>query len=137
MNETLELMERLKAIREALNMNQMDFAARLDISCTSISDMEKGEYKPNFDFIQKCATEFRINLYYLVFGEGEMFAGEKPAISGTGYVADITDVRNFLYHFERSSLVQYQMLSYFSSFYHREEDVIKYQLDEYEKKFNK
>ena len=36
MNETLELTERLKAIRKALNLNQRDFAEKLDISIKTV-----------------------------------------------------------------------------------------------------
>lgn len=136
MNEILELTERLKAIRKALNLNQRDFAEKLDISCTSVSELEKGKYKPNFEYIQKCVKKFRINIFYLMFGEGDMFLGDKPLFGSNRYAARVEDVQEFLYNFERSPLLQYHVLSDFSGFYRIEKDIIDLQVVEYEKKYN-
>lgn len=137
MSEELDLIERLKAIRKAITMNQRDLAKKLEISCTSISEMEKGKYKPNFDFMYKLVKEYRVNLNYLMFGEGEMFMGEKPVSNNGGYAANSEDVKWLFHHFERSPLVQYYLLSTYTTFYHKEKEIIDLQLEEYEKKFKK
>jgi transcriptional regulator with XRE-family HTH domain len=42
---------RLKLTREALNLRQKEFAAGLNISATSYSEIESGKYKPNYEFL--------------------------------------------------------------------------------------
>ncbi|MCP5050425.1 MAG: helix-turn-helix transcriptional regulator, partial [bacterium] len=77
-NETnMAIARRLKDIREALKMKQVDFAKRLGVSPAGLSEMEKGRYKPNIDVAMILVAEFNVNLYYLVMGEGGMFSGEK------------------------------------------------------------
>jgi transcriptional regulator with XRE-family HTH domain len=65
--------ERLKLTRETLKLKQKEFAARLNISAASYSEIESGKYKPNYEFIYNLAKEFNVNLYYLLFGKGDMF----------------------------------------------------------------
>jgi transcriptional regulator with XRE-family HTH domain len=67
------LKSRLKAIRHALDLSQKEFAGHIKISAPSYSEIETGKYKPKFDVIQKIGKAFNVNLYYLVYGEGEMF----------------------------------------------------------------
>jgi hypothetical protein len=57
-------------------------------------------------------NEPNVNLYYVLFGEGGMF--EDPLVSAIrqveAFAKNIGDVREFLYYFKRSSIVQYFIL---------------------------
>jgi transcriptional regulator with XRE-family HTH domain len=68
-----DISDRIRLIRNTLQMRQKDFADKVGISISSLSEMEKGKYKPNLDFITKLSSEFNVNLYYLIFGRGDMF----------------------------------------------------------------
>ncbi|MCP5053463.1 MAG: helix-turn-helix transcriptional regulator [bacterium] len=69
--------KRLKAIRETLGYNQTDFARLLGISGGGISEPEHGKYPPRVATIERLARDFKVNLYYFILGEGEMFATAK------------------------------------------------------------
>jgi transcriptional regulator with XRE-family HTH domain len=135
MNEN-DIAARLSQIRQALKFKQKDFAERLDISAPSLSEMEGGKYKPNFDFLAKLAKEFNINLYYLFFGEGEMFidAATSYLNKAKDFATDTEDMRKFFYYFQRSPVLRYLILAHFRISLLKEKEAIEYDLLEYEKK---
>jgi len=125
--------ERLKKIREALNFNQREFSSQLDISEASYSDFENGKHKPKYGFLYTLARKFNVNLYYLMFGEGEMFLD--PAGSTFKNMSNILvnreEVSRFLWYFERSPLVQFSTMSNFRSILRREKETIEQEAAEY------
>ncbi|MDR0909508.1 MAG: helix-turn-helix domain-containing protein [Spirochaetaceae bacterium] len=68
----LSINQRIKLVREALKLNQRDFATRLSASHGLIAGIETG--KPvNIRLIKLIASEFSVNEAWLSTGEGEMF----------------------------------------------------------------
>lgn len=135
--EESDLTKRLKEIRKALQINQRDFAERLGISGPSISEIEKGKYKPNFDFLYELAKEFKVNLYYLMFGEGDMFIGEKPiTVNNDSYITQ-SKVNHLFHYFERSPQVQLALMSAFNRVLSEDRELINEELAAYEKKYKK
>jgi len=78
--------------------------------------------------------EFNVNLYYVLFGEGDMFID--PIFSSYNrtrrYAVNVDDVRDFLYHFERSPMLQYFILSQYQAKMLSEKDLTKRQIGENE-----
>ena len=70
MSENLDLADRLKKIRLELNLKQKEIAAELKISKATYSEVEGGNYNPNFNLIENIVLKYNVNLYYLLFGEG-------------------------------------------------------------------
>ena len=68
---------RLKLIRKELQISSDDFANKFEISRSLLSGIENGQCYPGFDFLVNAAVKINVNLYYLIFGEGEMFLQEK------------------------------------------------------------
>jgi transcriptional regulator with XRE-family HTH domain len=135
MNRENGIGERIRLIRKALKEKQKDFAEKLDVSGPSLSEIEKGKYKPNHDFIVKLCRDFKINLYYLLFGEGEMF--EKDASGGypvhlEGLSVSGEDVRQFLWDFERSPTVQFLTLANYRTILCEKRAVVSKEIEEYE-----
>jgi transcriptional regulator with XRE-family HTH domain len=60
MNEEHNVSQRIKKIRRALNFKQKEFAQQLSISGGSLSEMEKGKYPPNFEFLKKVSRDFNV-----------------------------------------------------------------------------
>jgi transcriptional regulator with XRE-family HTH domain len=60
MNEEHNVSQRIKKIRKALNFKQKEFAQQLSISGGSLSEMEKGKYPPNFEFLKKVSRDFNV-----------------------------------------------------------------------------
>ena len=135
MTNERDIAVRLTEIRQALKFKQKEFAERLNISAPSLSEIEGGKYKPNFDFMAKLVKEFKVNLYYLFFGEGEMFID--PAAFYINKVKDFTidteDMRKFFFYFHRSPVLRYLMLAQFRISLLKEKEDIENDLLEYEK----
>lgn len=115
--ESAEVGQRIKQIREALKLKQKDFAEKINMSGPSLSELETGKYKPGFDILVNLSKLFNVNLYFILFGQGEMFID--PLLSPYNrlreYAVNIDDVRDFFYHFEHSSILQYYILNTYKS----------------------
>jgi transcriptional regulator with XRE-family HTH domain len=64
---------RLKHIRKALQMNQTDFGARINLSQTTIGQYEKETRPITERVISQLVAEYNINEEYLRHGNGAMF----------------------------------------------------------------
>lgn len=71
--------QRLKALREKTGLTQEEFAARLGIKRTAISNYEIGRNKPIDAVISLICREFNVNETWLRTGEGEMFLPKPTA----------------------------------------------------------
>ena len=64
---------RLKDIRKALRLTQKEFAARLGITDSGISRLEKGQNQLTDQLIRAICREYKVNYEYLKNGIGERF----------------------------------------------------------------
>lgn len=69
--------ERLKTIRKALDLNQTDFGARINLSQTTIGQYEKETRPITERVISQLVAEYNINEEYLRHGTGEMFVSHR------------------------------------------------------------
>lgn len=67
---------RINSLIAALNIKKVDFAKRLSISQSFVSDMCSGRGKPSERTITDICHEFNVNETWLRTGEGEMFVKE-------------------------------------------------------------
>ncbi|MCP5054408.1 MAG: helix-turn-helix transcriptional regulator [bacterium] len=105
---------RVKLIRQMLKLKQSEFAEKTGMSGPSLSELENGKYKPGVDFLVKLHLEYKVNIYYVLFGAGDMFIdqGFPNLLEGKDeYWVHIDEVREFLYYFKRSRLFQYDIMS--------------------------
>ncbi|MFQ9403326.1 MAG: helix-turn-helix domain-containing protein [Eubacterium sp.] len=65
--------ERIKKIRNSLNISQTDFAQKLSISRSAVCKMESGENCPSEQTIKLICNEFSVNEEWLRTGNGKMF----------------------------------------------------------------
>ncbi len=65
--------ERLKEIRKALGLSQIEFAERLNIKITTYNAYEVGRNKPTNATIGLICKTFNVNEKWLRTGEGDMF----------------------------------------------------------------
>ena len=131
MKEEKDLGKRVKLVRNKLGLKQKDFAKILKMSGGALSEIESGKYKPGHDFFYMISKEFNVNLYYLIFGEGEMFTD--PAKELTGLEAENEDVRQLFFYFERSKLVRYYILGYFNKIFFENKNIIDKEVEEQKK----
>ncbi len=60
---------RIAEIRNARGYNQFDFADKLNVSKSSLSNYERGDQKPNTEFLYFLSKEFNVDLHWLITGE--------------------------------------------------------------------
>ena len=127
------LISRLKAIRHALDLSQKEFARHIKISAPSYSEIETGKYKPKFNVIQNIGKAFNVNLYYLLYGEGEMFIDPSHPFfkSTSGFLIKDDEIRKFFRYFEYSPMVQFMVLANFRKILNTEKDAIAREIEDY------
>jgi len=104
--------DRIRAVRRALDIKQIDFAARMGATPQNISEIEKGAYNPGIDLIKKIAKEYDVNLYYLIFGEGEMIISpEEFALINPSNDLGLSEYeKDFFFLLLNSRMIRFQVL---------------------------
>jgi transcriptional regulator with XRE-family HTH domain len=84
--EKQETAKRIKAFRRLQNLNQKDFASLLNVSKSRISQVETtGEI--SVDVYRKLKHLYpKLNLNWLMVGEGSIFTNQEPSEANTGMV---------------------------------------------------
>ena len=135
MSESIKFGKRLKAIREHLGFRQNQFAKKLDISNTALSELESDKYPPNLKLIIRIARDFDVNLDYLVFEKGEMFEQESSKKALKIIEDSIFDHEGFLkllHDLKRSPFLQYSLMSHYRLMLGKEAEVIRGEFQAYE-----
>ena len=84
--------DRIHDIMTHLGLSQQDFAARLDLSSSSISNIFNGRTNPTIMHVNAIHRAFpQINEKWLLFGEGEMIEGENDTPSPMSEITIIDD----------------------------------------------
>ena len=124
--QNTEIGNRIKQTRKALNLKQKDFAKELNISVSSLSEVETGKYKAGIELLTLLSKKYNVNLYFVLFGEGDIFISPTASLytRASKFAINLKDMRNFLYHFERSSILQYFILSQYKARMLSEGDMI-------------
>ena len=123
--------ERLQEIRNKLNFLQKDFAEELEISSSSLCDIEGGKIKPRFELIYNLPKKFKVNILYLLYGTGDMFMHEEDEIFRQSGVLEKHKewFKEFISYFEDSPMVRYALMSYFFSYINEHDKLIKIDID--------
>lgn len=126
--------ERLKKIRLELDLKQSELAARLSVKASTISEIETGKYNPNYEILYYLAHEFKVNLYYLMFGEGEMFSRE-PEFQfhyRNDNIINKTSLKQFLFYLENSNNFQLSIMKEYLRISELEKEAIEKDLYKFE-----
>ncbi|WML41998.1 helix-turn-helix transcriptional regulator [Neobacillus sp. OS1-2] len=74
--------ERFQSLRKSIGMKQVEFAKSIGISQGTLSDIEKGKYKPSIETIISTSEEFGVTTDWLLKGDVVKFeANEKFPIT--------------------------------------------------------
>lgn len=60
--------DRIKQLRQSLNMNQKQFATEIDISQGTLSDIERGIFKPSIETVISISNKFNVSTDWLLKG---------------------------------------------------------------------
>lgn len=83
--------ERIRELRERLNISQTEFAENLGSGRGIIKNIEEGRTLPKPQLIDLIARVFNVNRTWLETGEGEMFVEMSRAEKIGRFVADVLE----------------------------------------------
>jgi len=132
MEELKQIGERILAVRRYLHMHQNDFARAMGVSNGSLSMMETGKNQPRFELLFNLAKKYKINLYYIFFGLGEMFLPPEPddAIKEKNYGPETeTWLRNFYRYFNESQIFRFNVMATVSMLLLEKSETIKREIE--------
>ncbi|MCP5050860.1 MAG: helix-turn-helix transcriptional regulator [bacterium] len=129
---TPELGQRIKTLRKALKMQQKEFAAKLEIAPSYLSEIESGKIKPGYDFFVKVTGQYDVNPFYLLHGEEPVLLEHRPKEKTWPkpgeYGRMYPEVFKLLWYMKHSTMLQFGMLEYFSRYLASNEEMIHKQL---------
>jgi len=74
--------QRIKSVRESVEMTQRAFAKAVGVSYNYISELEAGKKKPSNLFLLALEYKFGVNSRWVREGKGEKYVGEKLKLTG-------------------------------------------------------
>lgn len=69
----MEINDRVKELRKALNLSQETFGNKLGITKASVSRIENGVFNLSNQLAKLICKEFNVDYFWLTEGKGEMF----------------------------------------------------------------
>lgn len=72
--------ERIKAVRTALNLSQMEFCRGIFISQSLYAKIETGERKPTQRIFELISNKYKVNKDWIITGQGDMFSIHPPDV---------------------------------------------------------
>lgn len=105
--------ERLKALRKALKMTQVEFAEIINFSNGHVSDMEKGRKNITDSTMDLLKLKKNVNIDWVKTGRGEMFNELPEEDEVAAYVSDLLedDEKNPLYDIIKEIMHTYSELT--------------------------
>lgn len=71
--------ERIKLVRNALKLKQVEMAKTLKLNPSAISQIESGRTNPSLETITELGNHYNVDLHWLITGEGQMFNSPRVA----------------------------------------------------------
>jgi transcriptional regulator with XRE-family HTH domain len=126
-----EFGNRIKRIRKALKLSQKEFARGIDMSGSFISDLESGSSRAGYDFFYAMASVYDVNLYFLVFGDGEMFGRNetRPSLGKKEFGKRIETANELLWYMDQSPLFKMTLLGFATKYLYDNDRIIKKDID--------
>lgn len=135
--ELIAFGQRLKDTRKSLDIQQKDFAEKLRMSGSFLSEVEKGKAKPGYDFIKNLIVIFDMNPLYLFTGEGPTFTREIKEPEPTGLRIEITENKEIFEemfrYFTDVPAVKYAVLEFFKKYLFDHKEMIEFELKKLKK----
>ena len=145
--EKYEIGDRLRSIREELELNQREFAETLESAPSYLSEIESDKKKPGHRLLILLYEKYNVNLSWLLTGHGERYCiseegrkegdsiikskdGIKEGLREYFGFGDQTDrVYQMLDYMSRSPLFMSVMMTNYLSSYYKNEDLLKKDLN--------
>lgn len=123
-----EVGERLRQVREALNLTIEKMYQATGFSRSLISEAENGLKKPSSTYLFALLDLFKVDLNYILSGRGEMFLGEELVLEDFG--KDARNIKNLLMYMKKADVVRYSILKYFLEYKTQYDELIRNQIED-------
>jgi transcriptional regulator with XRE-family HTH domain len=124
-----EIGQRIKRIREKLDLRQNQLAMELNISNGTLSEVESGNGKPNFDLLFNLSKKFDVNINYVLHGKGDIFNDDHLALPPGFYKGELAPImERFIRYFNASELVRLYILAAFKEILLKNEEMIELEI---------
>jgi len=136
-DEQIEFGKRIREIRKILHLSQKDFAAAIGISNTFLSEVEKGKFKPGYDFFINTIKKFNINTRYLATGEGDVFFksdSETRAENKINFGEYSEIIEEMLMYFEQAPVVKFAVLEFYKNYIYEKSHLVREEIELYKNK---
>jgi transcriptional regulator with XRE-family HTH domain len=117
----VRLGSRVIEVRGKLGLKQKDFAKVLGVSASYLSDIELGKTRPSFDFLISCYNKYKLNINWLLVGDGTMFRYSEQAGDSTStfpldkfrrdYSRVNEEIDEFLFYFFKSDFFRFMIMA--------------------------
>lgn len=120
---------RLKSIRKKLNFKQKEFSEILNITMVTLSDIETGKKRPGSDILFILTEKYKVNLDFLLRGEGYMFRQGAEAkgvmVEDNAFGDNTKDVREILWYMQHSMLARNAFITLIKEYMYRNDEILK------------
>jgi len=132
-----EFGQRLKVARKVLGLTVDEVCVLLDVKRNSYYKYEHGARFPKFDVALSIMDNLGISFNYLMTGNGDMFLGPEPILSGGCQLiedprpvyGEFSDqVNDMLYYIRNSTCVKLAVLKFFREYRYEKADMIEAEL---------
>jgi transcriptional regulator with XRE-family HTH domain len=126
--------KRVRQVREALGLTQVDFVKPLDRKSAFLSQIENGTKKnPGVWIFLQISSVYNVSLDYLFHGTGHMFLDNKKNSDKDkrDYIEDIDSVEDLLWLFEHSKFFKDSIMGYAGKFKYENDVLIKKSIERY------
>lgn len=90
--ENGEMKDRIRELMNSQGLTQQAFAQRLGISPASLSSIFQARTRPTLTHVEAIERSFpEVNIMWLVFGKGSMYASQEEASTPTTLASEIHD----------------------------------------------
>lgn len=133
----VELGKRVKKIREQLRINQKDFAKKISIAGSYLSEIEAGKSKPGYNFFYNISKTCNVSIPFVLHGVGEMFTDIDYGPMTTSKEpknGSIETLAELLWYLENSPLLKHNVMGYAMKFIYDNETAVKKEIEKSSKK---
>jgi len=92
----MQISEKIKYVRQKLNLNQREFAKMLNVKPVTLGRYELNERTPDADFLEKFVLTLNINPMWIYYNEGDCFLSEEDLDFSAANVNTLKDLRLIL-----------------------------------------
>lgn len=81
----MDISENFKVLRKVLKLSQSKFADEIEVDASIIKNIESNRTKVSVELIIVICEKFKINCWWLLTGEGEMFVPQSSVSGSQAY----------------------------------------------------